>query len=76
MPNVQYKGGSDRFWGRDANRNRVAAGQDPRIFGAQGPKFLDLDVDQQSRYESFILADDEKKVEVDPETRKYRAHHS
>ncbi|KAK4500118.1 hypothetical protein PRZ48_008304 [Zasmidium cellare] len=66
---IQFRGGDHPRWGVDANRNRIAAGQDPRIFGAQGPKFLDLDADQQTRYESFILGDDEKKVEVEPETR-------
>lgn len=72
MPGVQIQGGQSPHRGHDAHTNCVVVAQDLRVHGAQGSKELALDVDEQVRYESFILDADEKHVEVDPETREYR----
>lgn len=51
-------------------KNHYSANTDPRLNGNVGTK-IDTGADEDPRYESFILADGEKKVEVEPETREY-----
>lgn len=60
-------GGAHSALGAHSFSNRMSHGTDPRL-GNRGAR-LDLWADDDDRYESFILGDGEKKVEVDPETR-------
>jgi hypothetical protein len=47
---------------------------DPRMAGTVCTK-VDPFADEHPRYESFILGEDEKKVEVEPETRELSPRH-
>ena len=71
MPGViSFLGGEHPDYGHDAHVNRLPACKDPRIHGSVGAKHMDVSADEQPRFESFILEDGMKKVEVDQETRK------
>ena len=55
--------------GFTAFKCRYSPQLDPRTHMNLGPK-IDVEADKEPRFESFILGDGEKKVEVEPETRK------
>lgn len=63
-------GGQNPHFGYDSNKNRTAVGLDASRLQHVG-SLIDTAVDIPDRYESFLLGEGEKKVEVEQETRKY-----
>lgn len=64
-----HKGGKEPY-GYSANVSGYSMNKDPRINGNVGTK-IDVLADQPpDRHELFLLEDGEKKVELEPETRK------
>lgn len=62
-------GGQHPHYGLDSHVNRQSLAQDPRYKTCSVGTKIDTSADIENRYESFILDDGQKKVEVDPETR-------
>lgn len=63
-----YTGGQHPYMGIDSTKNRKSFATDPRIHGNTETKIEQV-VDIPDRFESFLLAEGEKKVEHEPETR-------
>ncbi|KXT03170.1 hypothetical protein AC579_6875 [Pseudocercospora musae] len=62
-------GGVHPHLGVDSHVNRISQGCDPRNKTHAVGALIDIAADQRDSYESFILDEGQKKVEVDPETR-------